>query len=339
MEVNLNTTSAVRPFAAVAEAVQRGEVTAPAVATPLLAGEGVTVSAATVDLDELLAQMRMETNEARLNAARSRLSSALDQLTGPSEEQQANVNALKQTGEALNVAEREANAAEGTYTQRQREVESAQKTLDRAEKALDKAEAKVKDAEASLQAAEDALAAYLAAGSAGVSPTEEAGTAGDVGTEGPVEGPTEPSVTVDPEKVAELEQAVADAQAAVSAAKAGVVTAKATVSTAQTKLDAAVNSAQAAKTALDAAEATVAQLQETFDAQLRGLDSTSQQALREALQVSADDLDHLHEEIEEEDKEHSLATVRSVEDVIADSLKRMDGEMVDEVESRHLDHI
>lgn len=313
MEVTLNTTPAVQPLTSIAEAVKANEVAAPAVTAPLLAGEGVTVNAAYVDLDALLAQMRMETNEARLNAARSRLSSALDQLTGLSEEQQANVNALKQTGEALNAAEREANAAEGTYTQRQREVESAQKTLDRAEKALDKAEAKVKDAEASLKAAEDKLAAYQASGT--------------------------PEAPLDPAKVAELEQAVADAQVAVSDAKAGVVTAKATVSTAQTKLDAAVNSAQAAKTALDAAEATVAQLQETFDAQLRGLDSTSQQALREALQLTADDLDHLHEEIEEEDKEHLLATVRSVEDVIADSLKRLDGEIVDEVESRHLDHV
>jgi hypothetical protein len=61
--------------------------------------------------------------------------------------------------------------------------------------------------------------------------------------------------------------------------------------------------------------------------------------LREALQLTATDLEHLHKEIEEEDKEHSLATVRSVEDVIADSLKRLDGEIVDEVESRHLDHV
>ena len=313
MEVTLNTTSAVQPLTSLAEAVKANEVAAPAVTAPLLAGEGVTVKAAATDLEALLAQMRMETNEARLNAARSRLSSALDQLTGLSDEQQANVNALKQTGEALNAAEREANAAEGTYTQRQREVESAQKDLDRAEKALDKAEAKVKDAEASLQAAEDKLAAYQASAT--------------------------PEAPLDPAKEAELEQAVADAQAAVSAAKAGVVTAKATVSTAQTTLDAAVTSATAAKTALDSAEATVAQLQETFDAQLRGLDSTSQQALREALQLTATDLEHLHEEIEEEDKEHSLATVRSVEDVIADSLKRLDGEIVDEVESRHLDHV
>ena len=55
--------------------------------------------------------------------------------------------------------------------------------------------------------------------------------------------------------------------------------------------------------------------------------------------MTADELDYLHDEIEEEDDEHTMATVRSVEDVIADSLKRMDGEMIDELEERHLDHV
>ena len=48
---------------------------------------------------------------------------------------------------------------------------------------------------------------------------------------------------------------------------------------------------------------------------------------------------HLHDEIEEDDKKHSLATIRSVEDVISDALKRLDGKMVDEIEDRHLDHV
>jgi uncharacterized membrane protein YkoI len=72
---------------------------------------------------------------------------------------------------------------------------------------------------------------------------------------------------------------------------------------------------------------------------VKALDSASLTALREALNLYANDLEHLHKEIEEEDKKHSLSTVRSVEDIINDALKRLDGKMVDEIEDRHLDHV
>ena len=72
---------------------------------------------------------------------------------------------------------------------------------------------------------------------------------------------------------------------------------------------------------------------------MKSLDAASLTALRDALGLSAGDVGHLQEEIEEDDKEHSLATVRSVEDVIADALKRLDGKMVDEIADRHLDHV
>ena len=72
---------------------------------------------------------------------------------------------------------------------------------------------------------------------------------------------------------------------------------------------------------------------------MKALDTASISALREALHLSVGDLDHLHDEIEEDDKRHSLSVVRSVEDVISDALKRLDDRMVDEIEDRHLEHV
>lgn len=309
MEVTLNTTPAVQPLTSLAEAVKANEVAAPAVTAPLLAGEGVTVKAAATDLEALLAQMRMETNEARLNAARSRLSSALDQLTGLSDEQQANVNALKQTGEALNAAETQLAQTEDAYTEKSQ-------AADRAQKAVDTAENKVKSATKRLEKAESDLATAQAE----LDAFKQVNTANAPGLDA-------------------LETAVAEAEAAVTDAKTAVTLANAALDKAQETLAEAEAAEREAKDVYLAAKKDVETLREKFDQQLHDLDSSSIQALREAVQVTATDLEHLHEEIEEEDKEHSLATVRSVEDVIADSLKRLDGEIVDEVESRHLDHV
>ena len=309
MEVNLNTTSAVQQFAAVTEALKGGALVAPAVTTPVLAGENVSVTTANVDLDALLAQLRMETNEARLAAARSRLSSALEQLTGLSGEQQEKVSALKTTGEQLTVAEMALDEAKAAYTEKTKDVDRAQKAVDAAEKAVEKANDRLNKAESALVTAQAELDAFKQVNTANA-----------------------PGLT-------ELEAAVATAETELANATTAVTLATATLDKATATLNEAKDAANVAEDAYRAAEKVVNDLLATFDQQLHDLDSGSIQALREAVQLTAGDLDHLHDEIEEEDKQHSLATVRSVEDVIADSLKRMDGEMVDEVESRHLDHI
>jgi hypothetical protein len=94
-----------------------------------------------------------------------------------------------------------------------------------------------------------------------------------------------------------------------------------------------------AQKSYDAAADEVNSLQTKFDNLIESLDASSLTALREAIRLDAGDIDHLHEEIEKDDEKHDLASVKAVEDVIADALDRMEGKMVDEVTNRHLDHI
>ena len=89
----------------------------------------------------------------------------------------------------------------------------------------------------------------------------------------------------------------------------------------------------------DSAADEVSSLQTKFDRLLDSLDASSLSALRDAIRLDAGDVDHLHEEIEKDDKKHDLAPTKAVEDVIADALDRLEGKMVDEVTNRHLDHI
>jgi chromosome segregation ATPase len=306
MQVNL-TTAAPANLAAVAEALKDGALLAPAVAAPLLSGANVKVGNAAVDLESLLAQMRVETNAARLNAARSRLSSALGQLTDLSEEQQGKVDAIKTIGNELLDVEAARDQAKVAYEEKSTAYDRAQTTLKEAESAVKKADRRVTLAESELAHAEEDLAAFTASG---------------------VENPAE---------LAALEKALSDAKGELTRATADLEKANKALDSAQEKAASAQAALTSAKATYASAEAKVDEMQSTFDALIDSLDAPSVNALREALRLSVGDVGHLHDEIEEEDKEHSLSLVRSVEDVIADSLKRAEGKMVDEVEKRQLD--
>lgn len=259
MDVTLNT-NAVRDLSAVAAAVNEPLQGLSEQPEPVLAGEGVKVTSAPVDLDALLAMMRMDTNEARLNAARSRLSSALDQLTDLSAEQQQVVDEMIATGDELSRKEA-ANAG-------------LRKNMNDAATKLEKAKEALKEAEREL------------AQSGGSDPAAQA-------------------------KVDAARRNVSSAESAYSAASAAYKSSSAEVSRLQTK----------------------------FDSLFASLDVSSQTSLREAIRLDAFDLDHLHDEIEEDDKQHEIGTPKSVEEVISDSLKRMDDKITDEIEDRHLEHV
>jgi chromosome segregation ATPase len=143
----------------------------------------------------------------------------------------------------------------------------------------------------------------------------------------------------DPSELARLEDAVSSAKSDLDRAKSGEAAARKTLDSAQNEYDSAKKEYDAAMDRYNEAERKVNEGQSRFDALVDSLDQSSLTALRDALKLFAGDLDHLHDEIEEDDKKHSLATVRSVEDVISDALKRLDGKMVDEIEDRHLDHV
>ena len=143
----------------------------------------------------------------------------------------------------------------------------------------------------------------------------------------------------DPSELARLESAVSAAKSNLDRAESGQEMARAALDSAQKEYDSAKREYDAAVDRYDAAESDVNDRQNKFDALVNSLDMASLTALRDALKLFAGDVDHLHDEIEEDDKKHSLATVRSVEDVISDALKRLDGKMVDEIEDRHLDHV
>ena len=308
MEIQLNTSS-VSNLASVSEALKSEAVVA-ADAVPILSAQSINVTESSPDLEALLSKLLMETNEAKLNAARSRLASALDQLTNLSEADK------KTVGEMRDFAALQAQA-EKTLEAKTKELNSAAKELNSAEKSLDSAKADLVSAENAASKAEMKLA------QASKALEDYLGTAG----------------TQDPSQIAALEADVASAEKALNAANAKVDVAGAKVSSAEKRVDEASAAHSAARKAYDAAADEVNSLQTKFDQLLDSLDTSSLTALREAIRLDAGDVDHLHEEIEKDDEKHDLASVKAVEDVIADALERMDEKMVDEVANRHLDHI
>ena len=308
MEIQLNTSS-VSNLASVAEALKSESVIA-AEAAPILSAQSLNVTESSPDLESLLSKLLMETNEAKLNAARSRLTSALDQRTNLGE-------ADKQTvGEMRDLAAQEAQA-EATLEAKSRELDSAAKELNSANKSLDSAKDELASAEKAFSKAE---AKYAEAAKA-------------------LEDYLSAPETADRLQVAALEADVASAKQALDSAGAKVDAAGNKVASAEKRVADASAAHGAAQEAYDAAADEVSSLQTKFDRLLDSLDASSLSALRDAIRLDAGDVDHLHEEIEKDDEEHDLASVKAVEDVIADALDRMDGKMVDEVADRHLDHI
>ena len=308
MEIQLNTSS-VSNLASVAEAL-KSESAIAAETAPILSSQSLNVTESSPDLESLLSKLLMETNEAKLNAARSRLASALDQLTNLGEADQQTV------GEMRDLAAQEAQA-EATLEAKSRELDSAAKELNSAEKTLDSAKDELASAEKAFSKAE---AKYAEAAKA-------------------LEDYLSAPETADRLQVAALEADVASAKQALDSAGAKVDAAGNKVASAEKRVADASAAYGAAKEAYDAAAEEVSSLQTKFDRLLDSLDASSLSALRDAIRLDAGDVDHLHEEIEKDDEEHDLASVKAVEDVIADALDRMDEKMVDEVANRHLDHI
>ena len=308
MEVQLNPSS-VGNLVSVAEALKSDAAVAADVA-PVLSAANINVTEPVADLESLFAKLLMQTNEAKLNAARSRLASALDQLTGLGEAEQNTVSQMREVAEAQVQAEetleekgRELESAEKDFEAAEKTLESAKDTLASAEKDFAKADARYTDA---VKALED----YLATAD-----------------------------TQDSAQVATLEANVASAKKALDSAAMEVDAAEKNAASAEKRLGEASSRYDAAKSAYDAAFGELSALQSRFETLLESLDSSSLTALREAVRLDIGDVDHLNEEIEEDDKTHDLASVKAVEDVIADALDRMDGKIVDEVANRHLDHI
>ena len=267
MDITLNPVSA-QSLSAVSEALKEGPtVFADATVQSVLGGSNLSVGQAMPNLDEILAQMRMETNDARLNAARSRLASALSQLSDLTDEENAKIDEMKNVGTDLLNAQSVRDADKASYDSKARALASAENELENAKDALDKVQNNPESTQSDIDAAQNRL------------------------------------------------------------------------DSAQMKYDSAKNDLDNTRDKYNASDRVVNDTQNKFDELVKALDSASLTALREALSLCANDLEHLHKEIEEEDKKHSLSTVRSVEDVINDALKRLDGKMVDEIEDRHLDHV
>ena len=267
MDLTLNAVSA-QSLSAVSEALKDvSPVAVDASAQSVLGGSNLSVSDAVPDLNAVLAQLRMETNDARLNAARHRLASSLSQLTDLSDEQKDKVEEMDSAGRDLVKAETDRDAAKAIYDTmsdtleiRENELRSAQEKLDDIQKS-DGAE------QSDIDAAEDRL------------------------------------------------------------------------DSARQAYDSAKKEYDSAKGKYEASERDVNDRQNRFDELVKSLDMASLTALRDALMLSAVDVAHLHEEIEDDDRKYDISTVRSVEDVIIDALKRLEDKMSDEIEDRQLDHV
>ena len=309
MNVTLDT-ARVQSLSSLPASLGDGATSLSVPASPVLSGENVSVASASPDLESILATLRMETNEARLAAARSRLASALTQLTGLSEDEQSKVKEMKAAGEDLAEAESVSNAAKKAADAKTKALDSKKAALSDAEKAFGKAQKQTAAAQGAYDSAVSALEQYRNSG-----------------------------VESDPAELSRLESAVSAAKSNLDRAESSQEKARAALDQAQEGYDSAKREYDAAMDRYNAAEKTVNDRQSRFDALVDSLDPSSLMALRDALKLFANDIDHLHDEIEEDDKKHSLSTVRSVEDVISDALKRLDGKMVDEIEDRHLDHV
>lgn len=308
MDVQLNTSS-IKNLASVAEAMKSDAAIAND-AVPILSPENIRISRASADLESLLSKLLMETNEAKLNAARSRLASALEQLTDLNESE-------KKTVEEMCELAKDQAQVEERLESKGRELNSAAKELDSAEKSLDSAKADLAAAEKTQSAAE---ARYKAAKKA-------------------LDDYTTSDVPQDPAQIASLNADISAAKRSLDSATAKVDAAAGKVASAEKRLKEASGAYDSVKKAYDAIDGELSSLQTKFESLLDSLDASSLTALREAIRLDAGDIDHLHDEIEKDDKKHELSSIKTVEDVIADALDRLDGKMVDEVTDRHLDHI
>ena len=308
MEIKLNTSS-VSNLASVAEALKSDAAIA-ADASPILSAQNIKVTESSPDLNALLAKLLMETNEAKLNASRSRLASALDELTLLNEADK------KAVGDMHKLAELEAEAEKTLETKTKeldgaaKELKSAEKSLDSVKGELDLAKNSASKADADYKEATKALDEYL--------------TSNEI---------------QDSSTVAALEADVASAKKALGIANSNVDAAETKVASAKKRVEEASDAYNTAQKSYNAAADEVSSLQTKFDRLLESLDASSLTALRDAVRLDVQDVNHLHKEIEEDDKKHDLAPTKAVEDVIADALDRLDGKMVDEVTNRHLDHI
>ena len=308
MEIQLNTSS-VGNLSSVAEALKSDAAIA-AEAAPILSAQNLNITESSPDLEALLSQLLMETNAAKLNAARSRLASALDRLMSLSESDRQKVGEMHELAELEAQAEKALETATKELNSAAKELDGAKKALDSVKGELDLAKNSASKADADYKEATKALDEYL--------------TSNEI---------------QDSSTVAALEADVASAKKALGIANSKVDAAETRVASAKKRVEEASDAYNTAQKSYNAAASEVASLQTKFDNLLESLDASSLTALREAIRLDAGDVDHLHEEIEKDDEEHDLASVKAVEDVIADALERMDEKMVDEVTNRHLDHI
>jgi chromosome segregation ATPase len=252
----------------------------------------------------------METNEAKLNASRSRLASALDELKLLNEADKNTVVEMHKLAELEAEAEKTLETKTKELDGAAKELKSAEKSLDSARNELDLAKNSASKADADYKEATKALDEYL--------------TSNEI---------------QDSSTVAALEADVASAKKALGIANSKVDAAETKVASAEKRVSEATDTYNTAEKSYYAAADEVSSLQTKFDRLLESLDASSLTALRDAVRLDVQDVNHLHKEIEEDDKKHDLAPTKAVEDVIADALDRLEGKMVDEVTDRHLEHI
>ena len=128
MNVTLNSVQ-VQSLSSVVGALADGSPLADAASASIFGGANVNVSGAAIDMDALLAQMLMETNDARLEAAQSRLSSVLMQLTGLSEFHKAKVEEMKVAGQELISAEETRDADRADFEKKNSALEEKKAEL------------------------------------------------------------------------------------------------------------------------------------------------------------------------------------------------------------------
>lgn len=147
MDVTLDTYP-VKDLSALAAAVANPAPALTEAAMPVLSGANVRVSEAPADLEALMSRLRMETNEARVNAVRSRLAAVLGRLADMSEENAKLVGEMASVGRELAEAEKTRDAESAKM-----ESGGGREAYEAAEKAVSGLQAKLERLIESLDAA------------------------------------------------------------------------------------------------------------------------------------------------------------------------------------------
>lgn len=326
--VNLSAATVSAAQAANLTAQVAAKVAGQAGSASVLGGASVNVSSA-MDLDKLLAQLKLEDEEKRLQMARERLASALELISAMNAQQGlAHSEAYDKISEyaaQLDSVERQIKAKEDAIKQQEKSVAAAERDVRAAERDVTAAQTAQEQAQREVAAAEQVVAAAQDA------------------VDGLRRGEGESEADYN-RRVEEANQALAAAQNTLASAQAAATAAGRTLASAQAALGTALNTLAAAEQALTALqdekgalETQQAELTAKIDEQWSKLNDDELRLLAEVLRMDASDVQSILNKEPDEKSESQEAQMMQREDpakIILRALKKYEDRLQDAIEAK-----